>query len=672
MGLKGFFSEHIKTIHFSWRRVWISVVAVVVFVSIFLVGALVYARTYTDRVLPGVYLGDIHIGGMETTELTDYLQNMQTKLVDEGIHFTFKVNGHQKDFIVNPQFMSEDTLIELIDFDVTKEVENILTYRKNNNIFADTFSALWVRVSKPHVHLSYIEFDKEGVFEEIEIELEDYISEPRDASVDVVTVEPLVFDVTSSSIGVSFDYDRVAGQIIQSWSSLVTPEITIASFEAKPEVVKSDIEPIIDRLPNVFENGRLDINYIDPHTKQEYTWYVSLEEMSDWIEVQRKEGNGFVFGLKMASTTEFLEGDIADFVNIEPHDAKFQIGTNGKVVEFQGSRPGVGVDVEGTYKAINDAVIERTLHDEGVTKAVTLLNEQVEPNIKTGEVNDLGIEEILGIGHSKFLHSTPNRLKNISHAANNKLNGLLIKPGEEFSLINTLKPFTYEGGYSADYTIKGDKMVKEIGGGLCQIGTTMFRTAMNAGLKITERREHSLAVPYYNDLVSGNPGVDATIYDPHPDLRFVNDTGNYILITSDLNLATEDLRFYFWGTSDGRKARYTSPVVSRWIPAGEPRMVETTDLAPGVKECQYAYTGAQASFTYIIERPNGEVDERVFSSYYRPLPKICLVGVEEKTEECPEGEECEEVEPEENQCTEPGGCGVATDEDDEDLEEDEN
>ncbi|HAT03746.1 MAG TPA: hypothetical protein DCS29_03160 [Candidatus Magasanikbacteria bacterium] len=641
MSLKGFFSEHLKTIQFSWRRVWIVVVVIVAFVFMFGVGALVYGRTYEDRVLPGIYVGDVHVGGMDEEDLTEYLQNMQTKLLSEGIHATFKLNDQETNFIIRPEVVGEESVVELVDFDVAQETEYILSYRKDHNAVADTFSAIWTRLTKPHIHLSGVTLDKQAILEEIQLVLKGYISEPRDASVDILSIDPLQYEVTSSSVGVSFDYDRVAGLIVQSWSDLETPEITIASFEKSPDVVESDVEPILGRLPKVFEHGRLDIKYTDPHTKQEYTWYVSLEEMAEWLEIQKQEGSGFVFGLNVASTTEFLQGDIADLVNIEPQDAKFQVGSYGRVTEFQGSRPGVTVDVENTYKAINDAIVERTLHDEGITKAVTLLNKQVEPNVKTGEVNDLGISEILGIGHSKFLHSTPNRLKNIRHAAYDKLDGLLIKPGEEFSLINTLKPFTVEGGYFADYTIKGDKMVKEIGGGLCQIGTTMFRAAMNSGLNITERREHSLAVPYYNDLTNGNPGVDATIYDPHPDFRFVNDTGNYVLITADLNLDTADLRFYFWGTSDGRKGYYTAPQVSKWIPVGEPRMIETTDLAPGVQECQYAYTGAHASFTYIIEMPNGEKKERVFNSYYRPLPKICLIGVEKKVETCEEGTNCE-------------------------------
>ena len=92
--------------------------------------------------------------------------------------------------------------------------------------------------------------------------------------------------------------------------------------------------------------------------------------------------------------------------------------------------------------------------------------------------------------------------------------------------INRFEPFTIEAGYLPELVIKGDEIKPEIAGGLCQVGTTMFRAAMNSGLKITERQNHSLVVSYYNDLSNGNPGTDATIYDPHPDFRFLNDTGN--------------------------------------------------------------------------------------------------------------------------------------------------
>src|SRR5690606_1808590 len=148
--------------------------------------------------------------------------------------------------------------------------------------------------------------------------------------------------------------------------------------------------------------------------------------------------------------------------------------------------------------------------------------------------------EILGVGYSNFAGSPANRVHNISIGAA-KLDGLLIAPGEEFSLLNALRPFTVTAGYLPELVIKGDKITPEVGGGLCQIGSTTFRAAMNSGLSITERRNHSLVVSYYNDPRNGNPGTDATIYDGSPDFKFINDTGHHILIKTEMNRSNGDL-----------------------------------------------------------------------------------------------------------------------------------
>jgi vancomycin resistance protein YoaR len=209
------------------------------------------------------------------------------------------------------------------------------------------------------------------------------------------------------------------------------------------------------------------------------------------------------------------------------------------------------------------------------------------------------------------------------------LNGLLIAPDETFSLLNALKPFETENGYLPELVIKGDKIQPEIGGGLCQIGTTTFRAAMNSGLPIVSRSNHSLVVSYYNDPANGNPGTDATIYDPAPDFQFKNDTGHYLLFQAEMDETTQNLRFTFWGTSDGRKGSYTPPTVIRWIGVGDPINTETLDLEPGEKKCQSAHVGADTTFTYSVVRPDGTVETTGYPSHYRPLPEICLVGVEE-------------------------------------------
>ena len=153
--------------------------------------------------------------------------------------------------------------------------------------------------------------------------------------------------------------------------------------------------------------------------------------------------------------------------------------------------------------------------DQTIELAVTT----TAPSVDVGDVNDLGINEILGVGTSNFSGSPTNRIKNIKNGAR-LLNGTLIKPGETFSLLNTLKPFTTDNGYLPELVIKGDKIQPELGGGLCQIGTTIFRAAMNSGMPIVERRSHSLAVSYYFDPENGNPEPTPPFMNPRLTLNF--------------------------------------------------------------------------------------------------------------------------------------------------------
>jgi vancomycin resistance protein YoaR len=155
--------------------------------------------------------------------------------------------------------------------------------------------------------------------------------------------------------------------------------------------------------------------------------------------------------------------------------------------------------------------------------------------------------------------------------------------------------------------------------------------AMNSAMKIVERRNHALIVFHYDDPVNGNPGTDATIYDPAPDFKFLNDTDSYILIQTEMDRKRQELIFTVWGTSDGRKGSYTHPVVHKWYSYGEPKDLETDTLKPGEKKCQNAFVGADASFVYTRIMSDGKEEKITYSSHYRPLPKICMVGKDPNT-----------------------------------------
>jgi vancomycin resistance protein YoaR len=158
----------------------------------------------------------------------------------------------------------------------------------------------------------------------------------------------------------------------------------------------------------------------------------------------------------------------------------------------------------------------------------------------------------------------------------------------------------------------------------------MFRATMGSGLDITARRNHSYNVSYY--LENGLPGTDATIYDPWPDFKFINDTENFVLIQA--RIEGNDLYFDFWGTRDGRKAERTTPSVWGWTDPEPTKYIETLDLPVGETKCtERAHKGVSASFDYIVTYVDGEKEETTFSSRYRPWQEVCLIGVEELSEE---------------------------------------
>lgn len=237
-------------------------------------------------------------------------------------------------------------------------------------------------------------------------------------------------------------------------------------------------------------------------------------------------------------------GQIAKSVNVEASEPAIEI-EKGRVTEFTPPQTGKVLDRYASALKIIESL------GQGNT-TISLSVNATEPKESLGELNDLGITELIGRGESKFNGSPANRRHNIKVGVQ-KMTGVIIKPGEEFSFNKYLGPVEAYAGFKPELVIKATGTVPELGGGLCQVSSTTFRAAMHAGLPITQRRNHSYAVQYY-----APQGTDATIYPGVIDLKFTNDTGNSILIWpyfKDENY----LVFDFYGTYDGRKVELGNP-----------------------------------------------------------------------------------------------------------------
>lgn len=253
---------------------------------------------------------------------------------------------------------------------------------------------------------------------------------------------------------------------------------------------------------------------------------------------------------------------LAPAINEKPRNATLSM-KKGRVSAFSLSQNGIELDTEKSFENIKEAI----LHGDATAALavhVTL------PEIRTDTIENMGLTALLGTGESNFAGSPASRIANIKLGAE-KLSGSLIRPGEEFSVVNALGDIDEKNGFQAALVIKNKKTVKEYGGGLCQVSTTLFRAAMYTGLKITERFPHSLPVQYYNPQ-----GFDAAIYGPHPDLRFVNDTPSTILIQA--RIKGTKIFFEFYGTSDSRTVKLIGPIEYDKKPDGSLKTVLNREI----------------------------------------------------------------------------------------------
>ncbi len=577
---------------------------------------------FSQRVFPNIHYDGLDLGGLTRLEASVVLEQWREDWWTKQLEFVAKDETGKE--------LSTIRLSPVVVDDTNSQSHEIVWYDLDRMLS----QAFEQGHSKPAllrmVTLAHAFFVETSLVPRVELnrpELENFLQK-RLAEFETQPVEAGLSNrsayfrpqVITEQAGNTFDYSQAITDVEHMLISMKAKPITISRSHREPRLSAADATQALESYPVFVARFPVTITYDDPAAGFVRRWDIYWPSVFAALTVQKGE-DGIARLALDPKKLDALWAPIETAVNVGAANAKFEIGEDKKVKEFEPSKRGAAVDRAQTFVMFSAALTS----DQKVP--VPLAVTTVDPDITTENVNDLGITEVLGVGYSNYGGSPRNRIHNIGIGVR-KLNGTLIPPDQEFSLLAALRPFTVEAGYLPELVIKGDKIEPEVGGGLCQIGSTTFRAAMNTGLPITERRNHSLVVSYYNDPRNHNPGTDATIYDPAPDLKFINDTGHFILITTSMNYDNGDLIFTFWGTSDGRRAEYSEPVVTRWIPAGEEKLIESPDLAPGEKKCQSAHVGAVASFVYTITKPDGTKVELPFDSTYRPLPKICLVGVD--------------------------------------------
>ena len=346
--------------------------------------------------------------------------------------------------------------------------------------------------------------------------------------------------------------------------------------------------------------------------------------------VLQHEPSGTAFALDGALLQRIMPGGDPSFLNEEAlryvvegwarqvsypaQDARLRFDdATSSLTVLQQSRAGQSLNVDLTIESVRQA-----LATEHRTGSLPIIG--IPPAVDSGRLNELGIRELVASGSTYFKGSSNTRVYNIEVAAE-KLVGVVVAPGGVFSFNSSIEAVSGANGFEDSAIIWGDRTAVGVGGGVCQVSTTVFRAALEGGFPFLERYNHGYVVSWY-----GEPGFDATIYTPSVDLRFLNDTDAHLLVQPVVDSVEGILTFRFYGTKPDREVEIGEAEYKDIKQPGEPVYQEDASLEAGqVKQVEWAKEGLTAIVIRKVTE-NGTTREDRITSVYRPWNAMYLYG----------------------------------------------
>ena len=279
---------------------------------------------------------------------------------------------------------------------------------------------------------------------------------------------------------------------------------------------------------------------------------------------------------------------------------------------------GRSLDLQASIEMINSNVAE----GEHVIPLAFQYDEPVVGDDATAE--QLGITEAVSVVSTYFNGSSTERIQNIN-TASSAFHGLLVPPGETLSMSDVLGDISLDNGYAEALIIFGDRTIKGVGGGVCQVSTTLFRAVFFGGYEIVERYPHAYRVGYYEQGPgSPGPGLDATVFVPLVDFNFRNDTPHWLLL--ETYIYGNQLLWKFYSTSDGRTVQW-SKQLSNEVEAPKPLYKENTDLEKGkIKKIDYEADGLDVVVYRTVTRGDDVLYQDTIKTHYLPWRAIYEFG----------------------------------------------
>lgn len=554
------------------------------------------------RIHPGVTVAGVKVGGKTPAAATTLLQSELTKKASAPVTVTYVVDGKTKSWSVTSGQID-------LSYDSMAIANDAMKVGRTGGFFGSvgTRASAWFKgVSLPATATTdpkKLDAVGDKVASGIEVA-------PKDA---VLRVSGTQVTAEAAADGVQIDRAALQDNLLRTFSS-DNRKVAVHTIVWKPRISDATAQSTKLVVEKMISGPATVIHGKDG-------WTLSAAELGRAIKFQAVEATGVAGtssgwtldpAFDSAQLLKALAPKLGAALGNQPRDARFE--TDNGSVTIVPSRDGVGPDVDELAKALTT-----TLKNESRPRTAALLTVTTPPKRTTEQARAMGVHERLSTFTTEYSAGAENasRINNI-HTLGSALDGKLVPPGGTFSFNGYVGQRTAAKGYQEANAIVKGKLVPQLGGGICQVGTTMFNTVFFSGMPVIERENHSFYISHYPT------GRDATVSWGGPDLKWKNDTPNWMLIS--VSYTDTSITISLYGTSPGYDVTYTTGPFTDIKPYTTETVVDQT-LQPGIS----AFTdggvdGRKCVVTRVVKKGNTVVRTDEFASNYQTKTAVVHVG----------------------------------------------
>ena len=576
-------------------------------VLVIILAVIVDIGASAGRIHPGVTVAGVNVGGKTPAAATTLLQSELAKKADAPVTVTYTAQGKTKSWSVTSSQVG-------VSYDAMAIADQAMKVGRTGG-FLSSISGRAVAWFKGVALPATATADPKKL-----AALTDKIAsgvevDARDATLEVSGV---VVTPQPAADGIAVERARLQADLLRTFASQ-DRTVVLRTLVAKPKISDSTAQSVKLTVDKMISGP-----VIVTHGKD--AWTLSAAELGKALKFVTVEATGVAgtpSGWTLAPTfsssqlSKILAPKLGSALGNLPKDARF-VTSNGSVTIVP-SRDGVGPDVDVLAKTL-----ATTLKDPSRPREAALLTTTTPPQLTTEKAQAMGVRERISTFTTEYSGGAGNaaRINNI-HTLGSALDGKLVPPGGTFSFNGYIGERTAAKGYQEANAIVKGKLVPQLGGGICQVGTTMFNTVFFSGMPVLERQNHSFFISHYPT------GRDATVSWGGPDLRWKNVTSGWMLIS--VSYTDTSITISLYGTDPGYDVTYTTGPFTNIKPYPTEKVVDPT-LQPGIS----VYTdggvdGKSVVVKRVVKKGSTVVRSDEFTSNYSPKIAVVRVGPAAKT-----------------------------------------